>query len=231
MEAESFLMRIGTKFERLIRLKSPGWNSEADTMSYSKFKTIAQAKAAFGLSVLESDRFLPKTNPVQPSATLQDYLHESLPLVATSGSEKARSEGIIYPVLIEVRRALNREVAVFSGEEFNVDESVGLNGVCDFLLTRSRQVLEIAAPAVVVVEAKKTDLKLGLGQCIAEMVAAQQFNQSQDEKIDAIYGVVSNGNQWQYLKLEEAKVSIDLSIYSLPPVETILGDLVWMLQV
>lgn len=199
-------------------------------MSYSKFKTIAQVKAAFELTVIEGDRFLPQTEPVQPSATLQDYLHESLPLVATSGSEKARSEGIIYPVLIEVRRALNREVSVFSGEEFNVDESVGLNGVCDFLLTRSRQVLEIAAPAVVIVEAKKTDLKLGLGQCIAEMVAAQQFNEAQGESVATIYGVVSNGNQWQYLKLEETSVHIDLSIYPLPPVEVILGDLVWMLQ-
>jgi len=199
-------------------------------MSYSKFKTIAQVKAAFGLTVLEGDRFLPQTNPVQPSLTLQDYLKESLPLVATSGSEKARSEGIIYPVLLEVRRALNREVSVFSGEEFNVDESVGLNGVCDFLLTRSRQVLEIAAPAVVIVEAKKTDLKLGLGQCIAEMVAAQQFNHAQSESVSVIYGVVSNGNQWQYLKLEQTQVCIDLSIYPLPPVDGILGDLVWMLR-
>lgn len=199
-------------------------------MSYSKFKTIAQAKAAFGLSVLEGDRFLPKTEPVQPSATLQDYLHESLPLVATSGSEKARSEGIIYPVLMEVRRALNREVSLFSGEDFNVDESVGLNGVCDFLLTRSPQILEISAPAVVIVEAKKTDLKLGLGQCIAEMVAAQKFNEDQGEPIPVIYGVVSNGNQWQYLQLENKTIQIDLSVYSLPPVEAILGDLVWMAQ-
>ncbi|NJN31790.1 MAG: hypothetical protein HC824_16205 [Synechococcales cyanobacterium RM1_1_8] len=199
-------------------------------MSYSKFKTIAQAKIAFGLLVIEGDRFLPKTDPVQPSATLQDYLHESLPLVATSGSEKARSEGIIYPVLMEVRRALNREVSLFSGEEFNVDESVGLNGVCDFLLTRSRQILEISAPAVVIVEAKKTDLKLGLGQCIAEMVAAQKFNEDQGEPIPVIYGVVSNGNQWQYLQLEGKTIQIDLAVYSLPPVEAVLGDLVWMVQ-
>lgn len=199
-------------------------------MSYSKFKTIAQAKIAFGLLVIEGDRFLPKTDPVQPSVTLQDYLHESLPLVATSGSEKARSEGIIYPVLMEVRRALNREVSLFSGEEFNVDESVGLNGVCDFLLTRSRQILEISAPAVVIVEAKKTDLKLGLGQCIAEMVAAQKFNEDQGEPIPVIYGVVSNGNQWQYLQLEGKTIQIDLAVYSLPPVEAVLGDLVWMVQ-
>ncbi len=70
-------------------------------MPYSQFKTIAQAKAAFQLTVIEGSRFLPETSPVAPSQTLSDYLQETLPIVATSGSEKARSEGIIYPVLWE----------------------------------------------------------------------------------------------------------------------------------
>ncbi|MEQ8383571.1 MAG: hypothetical protein RH949_14550 [Coleofasciculus sp. A1-SPW-01] len=199
-------------------------------MPYSQFKTIAQAKAAFQLTVIEGSRFLPETSPVAPSPTLWDYLQETLPIVASSGSEKARSEGIIYPVLIDVRKTLNRQVSIFSGEEFNVDESVGLNGLCDFLLTRSKEVLEIEAPAVIIVEAKKTDLKLGLGQCIAEMVAAQRFNEEQGQPISTIYGSISNGNQWQFLKLEGMTLFIDLTVYPLPPVEGILGDLVWMAQ-
>lgn len=71
-------------------------------MPYSQFKTIAQAKAAFKLTIIEGSRFLPPTPPVAPSQTLSDYLQETLPIVATSGSEKARSEGIIYPVLIDI---------------------------------------------------------------------------------------------------------------------------------
>ncbi|NER28823.1 MAG: hypothetical protein F6J89_14590 [Symploca sp. SIO1C4] len=199
-------------------------------MSYSQFKTIAQAKVTFNLTIIEGSRFLPQTPPVAPSQTLCDYLRETLPIVATSGSEKARSEGIIYPVLVDVRRSLEYQVSLFSGEEFNVDESVGLNGVCDFLLTRSSEVLEIEAPAVVIVEAKKTELKLGFGQCIAEMVAAQRFNEAQGQPISTIYGSVSNGNQWQLLKLEGMSLFIDLAVYPLPPVENILGDLAWMAQ-
>jgi hypothetical protein len=199
-------------------------------MPYSQFKTIAQAKAAFKLTIIEGTRFLPQTPPVAPSQTLSDYLQETLPIVATSGSEKARSEGIIYPVLIDVRRALNRQISLFSGEEFNVDESIGLNGVCDFLFTRSTEVLEIEAPAVIIVEAKKTDLKLGFGQCIAEMVAAQRFNEAEGQPISTIYGCISNGNQWQFLKLEDMTVFIDLAVYSLQPIESILGDLVWMAE-
>jgi hypothetical protein len=207
------------------------FNSARETlrlMPYSQFKTIAQAKTAFKLTVIEGDRFLPQIPPIAPSPTLSDYLKETLPIVATSGSEKARSEGIIYPVLLDVRRSLDRQVSLFSGEDFNVDESIGLNGVCDFLLARSLDVLEIEAPAVIIVEAKKTDLKLGFGQCIAEMVAAQRFNEAQGEPIPTIYGSISNGNQWQFLKLEGSIVTIDLTVYPLPPVEVILGNLAWM---
>lgn len=199
-------------------------------MSYSQFKTISSVKTAFNLTVIEGDRFLPEIEPIEPSSILSGYLQESLPIVATSGSEKARSEGIIYPILLEVRRQLERQVSLFSGEEFNVDESVGLNGICDFLLTRSTEVLEIEAPVVVVVEAKKTDLKTGFGQCIAEMVAAQQLNQAQNNPISTIYGSVSNGIQWQFLALVQSNVTIDLNVYPLPPVAQILGCLVWMAQ-
>ena len=197
-------------------------------MSYSQFKTIRIVKQAFDLTIVEGDRFLPNLPPVEPSAIVQAYLAETLPIVATSGSEKARSEGIIYPVLLEVRRQLNHEISLFSGEDFTVDESVGLNGTCDFLLTRSSEILEIDAPVVVLIEAKKTDLKSGFGQCIAEMIAAQRFNQSNALALDPIYGSVSNGTQWQFLRIQESTVTIDLTVYSLPPIDAVLANLIWM---
>ncbi|MFP4124904.1 MAG: hypothetical protein ACLFWI_28670, partial [Coleofasciculus sp.] len=100
-------------------------------MPYSQFTTIGKAKEAFNLTTAEGIHFLPDVEPIQPSPTLVSFLEESLPLAA-SASEKARSEGIIYPVLLEVRRILQRRVSLFSGEDFTVDESLGLNGRCDF---------------------------------------------------------------------------------------------------
>ncbi|NEQ53696.1 MAG: hypothetical protein F6K11_26780 [Leptolyngbya sp. SIO3F4] len=199
-------------------------------MAYSQFKTISSVKTAFDLTVVEGKRFFPELEGIAPSAILAGYLQESLPIVATSGSEKARSEGIIYPVLLEVRRYLNRHISLFSGEEFNVDETAGLNGQCDFIITRSAQVLEIEAPAIIVVEAKKTDLKTGFGQCIAEMLAAQRFNQVGGNPVSTIYGSVSNGIQWQFLTLMDSTVTIDLTVYALPPVEQIFAFLVWMAE-
>lgn len=197
-------------------------------MPYSQFTTIRKAKEAFNLTTVEGDRFMPRLEAIAPSDLLAGTLADTLPIVATSGSEKARSEGIIYPVLLEVRRILDRKVSLFSGEDFTIEEAIGLNGVCDFILSRSTEVLEIEAPVVVIVEAKKTDLKSGFGQCIAEMVAAQRFNQAKEKAIPTIYGSVSNGTQWQFLKLEQQTVTIDLNIYPLPPVEQILSFLVWM---
>lgn len=198
-------------------------------MPYSQFKTIRSVVETFGLQTIEGGRFLPDIQPAIPSETLSNFLAVSLP-IASSASEKARSEGIIYPVLLEVRRLLNLGVSLFSGETFDVDASVGLTGMCDFLLSRSTSVLEIQAPAVLVVEAKQENLKGGIGQCVAELVAAQRFNQAREQSISTLYGAVSSGTQWRFLKLEGNQVTIDLTDYPLPPVEQILGFLVWMVQ-
>jgi hypothetical protein len=204
-------------------------NKRGIAMSYSEF-TLRKVKQAFGLNTIEGKRFLPQINPIAPSITLAAFLEETLPLAIATGSEKARSELIISPVLVEVRKILQRQVSLFSGAEFTVEPASGLNGVCDFLITRSPEQLEIEAPAVVIVEAKKADLNIGIGQCIAEMVAAQKFNEANGQPIATIYGSVSSGTAWRFLQLEGRTVTVDLTDYPLPPVEQILGMLVWMVQ-
>ena len=143
-------------------------------MSYSDF-TLRKVKQTFGINTIEDQKFLPEIQPIAASATLTDFLAESLPLAIATGSEKARSELIISPVLLEVRKILKRKISLFSGTDFTVDSALGLNGVCDFVLSLSAEQLEVEAPAVMIVEAKKSDLNLGIGQCIAEMIAAQKI--------------------------------------------------------
>ncbi|MFP4102604.1 hypothetical protein [Coleofasciculus sp.] len=198
-------------------------------MPYSQF-TIGKVKEDFHLTTVEGVRFFPDSlEPITPSPRLQGIL-DDLPWAIAVDTEKARSEVIINPVLLEVRRILDQQISVFSGEEFNIDANVGLNGVCDFIISRSSEQLTVEAPTIVIVEAKKSDLKSGLGQCIAEMVAAQRFNQEKEQAITAVYGSVSSGTQWRFLKLEQQRVTIDLTDYSLPPLEQILSFLVWMVK-
>ena len=196
-------------------------------MAYSDF-TLRKAKEELNLTFLEGGRFLPKTEPIAPSPYLAEFLAESIPLAIATGSEKARSELIISPILFEVRKILNRHISFFSGEDFTVDVQAGLSGVCDFLISRSPEQLFIEAPVIVIVEAKKQNLKGGWGQCIAEMVAAQRFNAANEQPISTIYGSVTSGNLWTFLKLEAQTVTIDLTEYLIPPVEELLGILVWL---
>lgn len=196
-------------------------------MSYSDF-TLRKVKQTFGINTIENQKFLPEIQPIAASATLTDFLTESLPLAIATGSEKARSELIISPVLLEVRKILQRKISLFSGTDFTVDSALGLNGVCDFVLSLSAEQLEVEAPAVMIVEAKKSDLNLGIGQCIAEMIAAQKFNEINNQPIPTIYGSVTNGTVWRFLQLTEQTVTIDFTDYPLPPVDVILGILVWM---
>ncbi len=71
---------------------------------------------------------------------------------------------------------------------------------------------------------KDNDIKLGLGQCVAEMVAAQIFN-DRTGKSQTIYGVVSTGTLWKFLLLEAQILKIDRSEYYVGQLEQILGIL------
>ncbi|MCY7381180.1 MAG: hypothetical protein LH628_01060 [Microcoleus sp. CAN_BIN18] len=198
-------------------------------MAYSDF-TLRKVKHDFGLTTVEGGRFLPEIDSIAPSPILAGLLEDTIPWAIAVGTEKAKSEVIIAPALLEVKRLLNRQVSVFSGTNFTVDIAAGLNGVCDFLISRSPEQFEIEAPAVMLVEAKRDNINSGFGQCIAEMVAAQRFNETNNNSISTIYGSVTSGTAWRFLKLEGQTVTIDVRDYPFPPVEVILGMLVWMVQ-
>ena len=198
-------------------------------MAYSDF-TVGKVKQAFDIKTLEGKRFLPDLPPVEPSQSLVEFLAEAFPLASLLKSEKAKSELLISPVLLEVRKLLDRQVSLFSGEEFVVDTEAGLSGVCDFLISQSTEQLEIESPVVVLVEAKKADLNVGMGQCMAEMIAAQRFNQQMKQPLNTIYGCISSGILWRFLKLEGQTITIDVEDRLLNPLNQLLGILVWMAQ-
>ncbi len=197
----------------------------AINMAYSDFKTLSKVITTFELSVDETCHLFTEIDPIIPSDYLQRTLDEYLPLVNAINTEKARSELIIAPVLLEVRRILNFQIGFFSETDFTVEPEVGLNGYCDYILSYSSEMYEIQSPVVTLVEAKNENIKGGLGQCIAEMVAAQRFNQQQGNGIKTIYGAVTTGTAWKFIKLAEQLVFIDLSDYYIKEVDKILGVL------
>jgi hypothetical protein len=198
-------------------------------MPFSNF-TLSKVKSDFSITTIETEILFPQITPVPPSELLTLNLKENLSLATAINTEKARSELIIMPVLTEVRRSLRGKVSLFSGAEFNVDPERGLNGTCDFILTRSAEQFFITKPIVTIVEAKRENIPSGLGQCIATMIAAKQFNEQEGDPVDTIYGVVTTGTDWKFLKLVQQNAYIDSSDYFISEVDKILGILVSTLQ-
>jgi hypothetical protein len=197
-------------------------------MPYSNF-TLVQVQRQFDLHVTKGI-FFTDLPVLTPRDWLVNLLHESAPLAAGLGTEKVRSELIVAPLLFEIRELLDRQIGLFSGTDFTIDIDAGLNGVCDFLLTRSTNELIIEAPAIIIIEAKKGELISGWGQCTAEMIAAQRFNSDNGQEIPTIYGSVTTGTQWQFLKLTGKNLTIDVTEYSLDPLDRILGIFKWMVD-
>jgi hypothetical protein len=192
-------------------------------MAFGDFH-FPQVQSDLGLTFEEVDLF----SNVAPVALREDFastIGEGATIALAINTEKAKSEFIIAPILLELRRQLRGVFALFSGIELNVDPSRGLNGVCDFILSGANRQFVLSAPLVTIVEAKNDNLRTGLGQCIASMVAAQLDNERAESPIKVVYGVVTTGSAWKFLRLEGSTLTLDLKEYYIDDLGTILGIL------
>lgn len=192
-------------------------------MSYSEFTTLNKVQTEFNLILQENQDLFTQIARVKPSDYLKQTLEEYLPLAIAINTEKARSEFLIAPILAEVRRQVNYEISLFSGTEFDVDKEKGLTGYCDYIISCSKEQYFITVPVITIVEAKNENIKGGLGQCIAEMVAAQIFNEQQKHPLSIIYGVISTGTIWKFITLKDNIVSIDSREYYINQIDQILA--------
>lgn len=193
-------------------------------MAYSDF-SLAKVSKTFELKILDAVNMFSAIPELESSNFLVETLLYTVPLAISSNTEKARSEMIIAPILIELRKQLNSEISFFSGIDFTIDPEKGLNGNCDFLISRSPELLILTAPVIIIVEAKKENINGGLGQCVAEMLGARIFNEREGNDIPTIFGAVTSGTNWRFLKLKDQVIEIDLTEYYLRDVNKILGIL------
>ena len=174
-------------------------------MAFSEF-TLESALGSLGVSVREADLFPDFALAVVP-VWLPDWLTRGTRLALIS--EKARSEFIVVPILLAAREGSGDQLAIFSGQRLDVDPAEGLTGECDFILALGPSVPPLRAPLATIVEAKKNDVEAGLGQCVAQMVAAQRFNQAARRPDFPVHGCVTTGETWQFLRLDKQTALID----------------------
>ena len=197
-------------------------------MAFRDFR-FPEVQQDLGVTVVEADLF--STAPERE--VREEFLaviRDGADLALAVNTEKARSEFIIAPILLELRRSMGRSFGLFSGIEFDVDSSRGLNGFCDFILTRSPRQIILTAPLIAIVEAKNDNLRSGLGQCIASMVAASEFNRKAGSAEGAVYGVVTTGSAWKFLRLWSSEVTIDIREYYIVDLKKIMGIFAHVIQ-
>ena len=193
-------------------------------MAYSEF-TLRDAALRLSLTLTDFDDLFPGVPEWAPSPLLQAILQESLPLALAINTEKARSELIIAPLLMDLRAQLRHAVSLFSGIEFNVNEKLGLAGYCDYILSRSPEQQFLLSPVAAIVEAKNENIKSGLGQCMAAMLGARYFNEREGGDVNVVYGAVTSGTAWRFLRMDGSMVALDQKEYYIAQIPQLLGVL------
>src|SRR4051812_24444866 len=121
-------------------------------MAFQNF-SFPQVVQTLGLTLTDADLFA----QVPAVAVRPEYLAqviEGANLASAINTEKARSEFVIAPVLFELRHLHAGRFGLFSGIELEADPDRGLNGVCDFVLTKSPRQHVVSAPLMTIIEAK-----------------------------------------------------------------------------
>ena len=190
-------------------------------MAYSNF-SLKLAVEQFKLSVTRCDLFSDIT-AIEPSLYLLETLNISKDFFLIS--EKERSELLVMPILLDLKRAKKNEFSLYSGAFLDADPSQGLNGECDFILSKGKQSVYVEAPIFCLVEAKKNDIDQSIGQCVAQMLGSMIYNQKEGKSNSHIYGCVTTGTDWQFLKLEQQQLSIHNQLYFINDVPQLLGVL------
>ena len=148
---------------------------------------------------------------------LKTRITESLPRLSLT-SEMARREFLIAPVLVDILHYTQATLNV----EYPVSVNNQLKGSLDYLLQNHHTVL--------VIEAKNEDLERGFLQLAIELIALDQWIESDQP---TLYGAISTGNIWQFGQFcrQDRQVTQDLNLYRVPAdLEDLLRILVHLLK-
>ncbi|MFZ9737232.1 MAG: hypothetical protein ACO3EZ_04400 [Prochlorotrichaceae cyanobacterium] len=189
-------------------------------MSFSQFKTIADVQKIYNIKYQEAS-FIKAIDIEVPLGLIED-LQFNQEYIDVFSSEAARSELIISPLLRSVYKNHRQNYSFWIQKSIEFDQD--LCGTPDYMFSKrsalGKTVLE--TPIVIIVEAKKNDFEHGWGQCLAELVASQKLNDDPDK---SIYGVVTDGNLWQFGYLCTTVFTKDDHNYTIDNLKTLYGAL------
>ncbi len=200
-------------------------------MAYKNFKNVSVVCEAFKLKY-EEINFIKQKN-IKIEKPYIDRLMEFFERGSSFSSEAAISERIIFPIIYEVARIY--DFPVWSQQRFDVDKKLKLTGIPDFIIAPGLIAeRDFKLPVLCLGEAKKNDFEQGWGQVSAEMYAAQLANSrkcidTEKAKNVVIYGLVTDGKDWEFGKLEKDKIVINKDSFKAPrELKEVFNSLNWI---
>ena len=132
-------------------------------------------------------------------------------------NEFARRAAIVSPILYEVCEIADLRV----NSEYGISVSPHLTGIVDYWIE--------AEVALLIVEAKESDLVRGFKQLIPELIASHYWSQS---PVPTLFGGVTDGERWQFALLDrpQSQIRQDQRVYGLNDLESLVGTLVSIVQ-
>ena len=194
-------------------------------MKFSGYKSLAAALKDLQIVYREVDF----VEPVEFVVT--DYFREDLTMVMREGvvnnSEFAICENLVYPVLKEVWKKYYQQFVIWSHQFLS--DGLGLEGFPEYILAKKSDLGKIVfeRPFLLLVEAKQDDFDAAWGQCLAEMVAAQRLNGS--EQIP-LFGIASNGGVWQFGRLVGDRFDLNQFFYTIQELDRLLSAVNFVFQ-
>ncbi|WP_089725814.1 hypothetical protein [Candidatus Thiosymbion oneisti] len=189
-------------------------------MPFSQFKNITEVQKEYKIKY-EEGIFISALDIVVPQAFIEEFRFNKENIDIFS-SEASRSELIISPLLREIYKRHSKNYSFWIQKPISFNEV--LSGTPDYIFSKrsalGKTVLE--TPIVIVVKAKKNDFEQGWGQCLAELVASQKIN---NNETNSVYGVVTDGNLWQFGRLQEHLFTKNEKNYTIDNMQELFGAL------
>jgi hypothetical protein len=193
-------------------------------MAFADFR-LESAIQRFELTLPPRGDLFAHVRALEIPPILHEVLERWAPQALEVNTDRARSELIIAPILMEAMHLAGHEMGVYSGVSLDVDRERGLFGRCDFLLGRRSGPFLLGSPLLAVVEAKNEDIPGHLGQCVAQMVAVHILNERKGHPIPVVHGAVTTGAEWLFLQLKGNAIAFDIRERFLDDAGRILGYL------
>jgi len=193
-------------------------------MAFSSYKIVGEVLKEFQITYTESN-FMGEAE-----FNIAAYFREDLDTVMREGvvnNSDAICENLIYPVLKEVWKCYSSDFILWSHQSLNYDEK--LSGFPEYILAKKSPLGKVVfdKPYFILVEAKQDNFEAGWAQCLAEMIAAQRLNK---EFEIIIFGIVSNGDRWQFGKLEAAVFTRNITLYTIQELDKLFAAVNYIFQ-